>query len=130
MEEYYKKLLIFKNMPKGKEAIIEQMNKYNNLNKKNIIKISYLNDNKSKIQIFSKKFTKINSQSKFRLIINNKEYKFEDKYIKKLETNEIKFISLENIINLDSMFEDCKSLINVNKMKINTKNVKSMNVIH
>ena len=116
--------LIYKNVPEEKKYIIEEIS--NPKKSKSIIKVSYLNDDKK--QILGENFIKRNNNKKFLLNINNKNYKFEKKYLKMFGTTIIRIIIiiLDNIYKLDSMFKDCNSLINIHKMKLKKRNIKTI----
>ena len=97
--------------------------------KLNVVKMKYkIEENTKNIRIFGKKF--VNNNKKICMIIlNNKIFEIEefliiiDSYLKEIQ---IKLLIISNIIYMESMFENCSSLIflsnsisylNTNKVK-------------
>ena len=97
--------------------------------KKNIGKMRYIYlDNFKLIKILDKEFIS-NNIKRANIIINNKEYKLKEnieyRELKTLFLVKIKF--LDNIIYLNSMFKDCKSLFCIyNFQNLNTKYLKTI----
>jgi len=100
---------------------------YKKYTKKNIGKILYKNiENNKQIQLFNKIFISNNIKIA-KIIINNKQYELKEKNENKKLNLKIKIKFLDNIIYLDSMFENCKSLSSVDNLQnINTKYLKAI----
>ena len=85
--------------------------------------------NKENINIFGKKFVE-NNKNKCRMIIDNKEYEISEKYnIKNYNKNklEIKLKGINNVNDMECMFEGCSSLLSLPDIsKWNTNNVINM----
>ena len=96
-------------------------------NKKKITKINYFINNDGKIKIFGNIFVK-NNRKNCRLIINNKEKKLKEYEIlnkikenNKINIKKIKKIKIkiyDNLLNIEKMFEECKSIKIINKINI------------
>ena len=84
------------------------------------------NENKKEISIFGSKF-KENNRKKLILIIKNKKCDLNEKISIEIKDNDhkIKTKFLDNIINLDSMFEGCTFLLKISNFN-NIKKLKSM----
>ena len=97
--------------------------------KKNIGKMKYERDkNTNEIKIFNKIFV-LNNKKIVKIIINNKQFELKENIIneKLIVKIKIKIKFLDNIINLNSMFKDCKLLSSIyNFGNLNTKYLKSM----
>ena len=97
--------------------------------KKNVGKMRYIYlDNSNSIKILDKRFI-LNNIKRANIIINNKEYKLKENIgyseLKILFLVKIKF--LDKIINLNSMFEGCKSLSHIyNFQNLNIKYLKAI----
>ena len=104
--------------------------------KKNVGKMKYIFlDGFNSIKILDKTFIS-NNIKRAKIIMNNKEYKLKEN-IEYSELNTlVKIKFLDNIICLNSMFKDCKSLSHIyNFQNLNTKYLKTlygffMDVIH
>ena len=87
--------------------------------KKNIGKMIYKTTENTEINILNAKFISKNIK-RAKLIINNKQYILKENIDNKKHKDtfkvEIKF--LDNIIHINSMFKECKSLSSVNNLKI------------
>jgi len=95
--------------------------------KKIIGKMKYGNfKGDEEIKIFNKSFIS-NNIKRVKIIINNKKYKIEEKIQNEKQIFDIKIKFLDNIIYLNSMFKDCKSLYSVfNFQNFNTKYLKEI----
>ena len=94
----------------------DYLNEGKKLNCNNIIKLKYRTDIIHKAtEILNREFVEI-SKNKAKIVLNNKQYnlkaKVRNKNIKISFKIKIKF--LENVINLDSMFNGCEMLISAN----------------
>ena len=100
---------------------------YKHYIKKNIGKMIYkVIDNIKEIKIFNEKFI-FKNKKKDIIIINNKKYELKGKFENKKQIFKIKIKFLDNILKLNSMFEDCKSLSYVHNFQyLNTKYFKTM----
>ena len=96
--------------------------------KKNVGKMRYTYlDNSNSIKILDKRFIS-NNIKRANIIINNKEYILKEniKYNEFMTEYLIKIKFLDNIIYLNSMFKDCKSLFCIyNFQNLNTKYLKN-----
>ena len=98
--------------------------KYNN--NKNIGKMIYESSINKEIKILNKIFI-LNNMKRIKMIINNKQYDLEESIENQNQFCKIKILVLDNIIYLDSMFKDCKSLTGVyNFQKLITKHLKTI----
>ena len=96
-------------------------------NKKKITTINYFINNDEKIKIFGNIFVK-NNRKNCRLIINNKEKELKEYEIlnkikenNKINIKKIKKIKIkiyDNLLNIEKMFEECKSIKIINKINI------------
>ena len=94
--------------------------------KKNIGKMRYDSTENKEIKLFNKEFI-INNMKRSKMIINNKQYNLKENIenLNKAFKIEIKF--LDNIIKLNSMFSNCKSLYSIHNFKnLNTKYLKTI----
>ena len=92
--------------------------------KKNI-NLIYISDSNEIQKIFGKKFVE-NNKDNIDLIINGEKCKLIDKYILKKGENNIEMIIKNKIINLCSMFYECRTLVNIEELKyLDTKEVKN-----
>ena len=99
---------------------------YNKIyHKKNIGKMKYVRDKyNNKITIFNKIFI-LNNMKRAKIIINNKQFELKENIINEKLFFKINIKFLDNIINLNSMFKDCKSLSLIyNFGNLNTKYLK------
>ena len=136
---YSKILEIFK-LSFGNDIIdlnyIQNKNSNNNLQiiyykkyiKKNIGKMIYKNtENNKEIKIFGELFV-LNNIKIAKIIANNKQNELKEKIgnEKQLFKIKIKFLN-NNIVYLNSMFEDCQTLLSVNNfLNLNTKYLKAI----
>ena len=75
--------------------------------------------------IFGKKFVE-NNKENIKLIINGEEFQLMKEYDLKEGTNNIQMIILNQLTNLEYMFSDCISLVNIDELKyLDTKEVKN-----
>ena len=113
-----------------KESSNQEIIYYKRYIKKDIGKMIYLNEgNNLQIKIFQKIFI-YNNLERAKIIIYNKQYELKEniRNRKQTITIKIKIKFLDNIIYLNSMFEDCKSLFSIyNLQNINTKYLKTIN---
>ena len=95
--------------------------------KKNVGKMIYKNLDLNSIKIFDKEFIS-NNIKRANIIINNKEYKLKGNIENSEFKTFVKIKFLDNIINLNLMFEGCKSLSHIyNFQNLNTKYLKTIN---
>ena len=89
--------------------------------KKNIGKMIYERTENKEIKIFNDAFVS-NNMKRAKIIINNKQYKIKENIENQLQSVKIKIKFLDNIIKLNSMFSNCKSLYSIHNFKnLNTK---------
>jgi len=95
--------------------------------KKNVGKMVYENfENNKEINIFHERFV-LNNKNRFKIIINNKLNELKGIIENKTELFKIKITFLDNIIKLNSLFEDCQKLCFVqNFQNLNTKYLKTL----
>ena len=80
----------------------------------------------NEIEIFNKKFV-LKNKKRVKIIINNKKYKIEEKIQNEKQIFDIKIKFLDNILKLNSMFQDCKSLSSILNFKnLDTKYLKTI----
>ena len=97
----------------------------------NKIKIKYKVNKEKKIRLFGKIFVEEN-KNKCKIKINKiknelKEY-YEIEDTSNIEEINIYLIGIKNIKNMNSMFEECESLLSLtNISKLNTSNITDMN---
>jgi len=84
--------------------------KYNN--KKNIGKMIYKTTINKETKILNEDFI-LNNMKRIKIILNNKQYGLVENIENKNHSFKIKIIALDNIIYLNSMFKDCKTLSGV-----------------
>jgi len=113
-----------------KESSNQEINYCKKYIKKDIGKMIYVNtENNLQIKIFQKIFI-YNNKERAKIIIYNKQYELIENIRYRNQTIKIKIKFLDNIIYLNSMFEDCKSLFAVyNLQNINTKYLKRINLL-
>ena len=120
-----KNLLYFDN--KSSNQNIEMKKKQLN---NNIIKLKYkINEKNNEIKILGTKFVIINI-NKVKIILYNKKKNLVEKINHKVKniSLKIKLKFLDNIINIDSMFKNCKMLYNIKDFSnINIKYINSIN---
>ena len=131
---YNKILEIFK-LSFGNDIIDLNYNQNKNLDiiyykkyiKKNIGKMIYKNtENNKEIKIFSEIFV-LNNIKIAKIIINNKQNELKEKIGNEKQLFKIKIKFLNNIVYLNSMFEDCQTLLSVNNfLNLNTKYLKAI----
>ena len=94
-----------------------KINYYKKKIPKNLAKMIYkkIDDNKYK-KIFNKKFI-LKNIKRAKIIINNKLNNLKENFENKNHISKIKIKFLDNILYLNSMFEDCKSLSSVYNLK-------------
>ena len=69
----------------------------------------------------------IGKMKRIKMIMNNKQYDLEESFENQKQFCKIKILVLDNIIYLDSMFKDCKSLTGVYSFqKLITKHLKTI----
>ena len=101
---------------------------YKQYTKKNIGKMIYNQTGKNNtIQIFHKKFIS-NSIKMSKIIINNKQYELKENIETKKNKLKIKIKFLDNILFLDSMFRNCKSISSIYNFQ--TLKIKYLKTIH
>ena len=89
---------------------------------KNEINLIY-NNKESETKIFGKKFV-ISNRNNIELIVNGKESKLVENYKLNRGENNVKIIIKNKLIDLEDMFNGCKSLSNIDELKyLNTKEV-------
>ena len=114
------------NYKKQESSHYLDINNYKIYMKKNIVKMKYRKLNPKAIKVIETTFS-LNNKKRVKKIINNKEYDM-NKNISTKSNNifkcKIKF--LDNAINLNYMFYNCKSLISVHFQNLNTNYLKSM----
>ena len=95
--------------------------------KKNIGKMKYIRDrNNNEIKIFNKIFV-LNNRKIAKIIINNKQFELKENIVNEKIFFKINIKFLDIIINLNSMFKDCKSVSSIyNFGNLNTKYLKSI----
>ena len=139
--EFYnnKSNIIYKNESQNEKEvfneIIIELEIYNNENEKeiNILcdKNQVIKDNEKRREKkeninFPKEFNYFNKNNT-KLYLNDKEIEFNYKLkLNKIGTHKIKIKSNINLISLSSMFYNCKNIINIKFIKINTNNVTDM----
>ena len=97
----------------------------NSANKKDL-NFEYITEKEGICDIFGEAFVK-NNKDNVELIINGKSNKLVDKYVLLKGKNIIKMIIKNDLTNLEEMFKECKSLVNINDLKyINLQNVTSI----
>ena len=98
----------------------QKMNRMDELIYRKEINLIY--EGKGIQNIFGKKFVE-NNKNNVELIINGKKYSLMDKFRLVKGDNHIKLIIINEITNLESMFEGCNTLKNIDELKyLNTKN--------
>ena len=99
---------------KKKESLNQnlEINYYKNYIKKNIGKMIYKDIKNKEIKIFNEEFIS-NNVKRTKIIINNKQYEIKEIVENQKQSLKIKIKFLDNIIKLNSMFKDCKSLSGV-----------------
>ena len=140
LENASKKMFKILNISLGNTIDINHINKYDlgkyilKTTKKeqkdmNIGKIVYItNEVTNQIKIFGKRFVEIN-KNKAKIIRNNKKYNLKEEIIDKKENTifKIKLKFLENMFNIESMFEECIKLLFISLFpKYNTKYLKNL----
>ena len=87
--------------------------------------MNYVRDKENnEIKIFNKRFI-LNNRKRAQIIINNKQFELKENIINEKITFKINIKFLDIIINLNSMFNDCKSLSSINNFgNLNTKYLK------
>ena len=117
------------NYNKKKKGFLEQnleISYYKNFIKKNIGKMIYKDIENKKIKIFNEKFIS-NNMKRVKIIANNKQYEIKGIVENQRQSFKIEIKFLDNIIKLNSMFKDCKSLSKVyNFENFNTKFLSSI----
>ena len=104
---------------------IKSGNNNNSANKKDL-NFEYITEKEGICDIFGGTFVQ-NNKDNVELIINGKPNKLVDKYVLLKGKNIIKMIIKNDLTNLEEMFKDCKSLVNINDLKyINLQNVTSI----
>ena len=94
--------------------------------KKNIGKMIYESTENKETKIFNDAFVS-NNMKRAKIIINNKQYKIKENIENQLKSVKIKIKFLDNIIKLNSMFSNCKSLYSIHNFKnLNTKYLKTI----
>ena len=97
-----------------------------NFIKKNIGKMIYKKTDNNKITIFNEEF-KSNNMKRAKIIIKNKQYDLKGNIQNQKQIFKIKIQFLDNIIKLNSMFRECKSLFSVHNFNnLNTKYLKAI----
>ena len=74
------------------------------------------NESNQEIKIFNKAFIK-NNIKRAKIIIKNKQYNLKENIKSENKTFKIEIKFIDNIIRLNSMFEDCKSLSSINNFQ-------------
>ena len=101
-------------------------NKYRNKNEINIV---YKTDKEGKENIFGDKFVE-NNKNNIELIINGINNNLIKEYILEKGENNIKIIIKNKIVNLEYMFYNCKSLINIKELdNLDTKDINNFESI-
>ena len=101
-------------------------NKYRNKNEINIV---YKTDKEGKENIFGDKFVE-NNKNNIELIINGINNNLIKEYILEKGENNIKIIIKNKIVNLEYMFYNCKSLINIKELEnLDTKDINNFESI-
>ena len=89
--------------------------------KKNIGKMIYKANKNKEIKIFNEEFIS-NNKNRAKMIIYNKQYELKEIVENQKQSSKIEIKFLDNIIYLNSMFKDCKSLSCIYNLKnLNTK---------
>ena len=83
---------------------------------KNEINLIYFTEKEGLEKIFGKKFIE-NNQKNIDLIINGEKIQLKDEYKLKKGENTVKIIINNRILNLESIFYECKSLKNIDELK-------------
>ncbi len=100
------------------------------INENNIGKLIYqIDENKNKTKIFDKKFV-LKNNKKAKIIIYNKLYNLNEKTNNKDKKDFlfiVKIKLLENMINIESIFEKCEMLYFVDISRLNPKYLKKIN---
>jgi len=96
--------------------------------KKDVGKMIYIDFEIYKvIKLMDKLFIR-NNIKRAKIIINNKQYELKENIVNQSHFFKIKIKFLDNIIELNSMFEDCKLLYSINNFQnLNTKYLKTIN---
>jgi hypothetical protein len=103
-------------------------NKYKNKNK-NEINIIYKTDKEGNENIFGDKFVE-NNKNNIEIIINGNSSNLIKEYILEKGENNIKIIIKNKIVNLEYMFYNCKSLINIKELEnLDTKDINNFESI-
>ena len=91
--------------------------------KKNNVKMIYkINENNKDIKVFNQEFIS-NNMKRAKIFINNKQYDLKENI--KSQINKIKIEFFDNIIYLNSMFQECESLTSV-ILNFDTKYLKTI----
>jgi surface protein len=94
--------------------------------KKNIGKMIYETTGNKEIKIYNEEFI-TNNIKRAKMIINSKQYKLKENIENPKRPFKIEIKFLDNIIKLNSMFSNCKSLYSINNFKnLNTKYLKTI----
>ena len=102
-----------------------EINYFKRFIKKNIGKMIYKTAEYNK-KIFNKAFIE-NNMKRAKIIIKNKQYYLKENIKSKIKVCKIKIKFFDNIIKLNSMFEDCKSLSSVHNFQyLTTKYLKTI----
>ena len=91
-------------------------NNNNNANNKKEIPLEYITKEEGIHNIFGSKFVR-NNANNVKLIINGKHTELVDKYPLLKGKNIVKMIIENNVTNLEEMFSECKSLVNIDGLK-------------
>ena len=107
------------------------INNMKNIEYKNIINLIYdkKKEEKEADNLFGKIFVE-NNRDNIQLIVNDKKFQLIEKYDLKKGINKIQMIILNKLTNLERMFSNCISLINIDELKfLDTKEVNDFSLM-